>query len=213
LFQISLFLCELREEGLRSKMSVQVTGKNLDIGEALRFYVVDRIDQTLDKFMGNATSGHVRIEKDGSQYRTDCSLHLGSGLDLQAKGESHDIYASADAALERLEKRLRRYKRRLKNHHQKQSSGDVIRATSALDYVIQAQGESEEEEDIDDGPIIIAESETNINEGTVSDAVMQMDLSDRSLVVFRNASHGRINIVYRRDDGNIGWIDPAEKEI
>lgn len=190
-------------------MSVQVTGKNIDIGEALRFYVEDRIDQTLEKFIGNATSGHVRIEKDGSQYRTDCSLHLGSGLDLQSKGESHDVYASADAALERLETRLRRYKRRLKNHHQKQNAVDEIPAMTALDYVIQvADGE---EEAVDDVPIIIAEHETNINECAVSDAVMQMDLSERPVVVFRNASHGRINIVYRRSDGNIGWIDPADK--
>ena len=121
-------------------MSVQVTGKNLNIGEALRFYIEDRIDQTLEKFMGNATSGHVRIEKDGGHYRTDCSLHLGSGLDLQSKGESHDVYASADAALERLEKRLRRYKRRLKNHHQKHHSGDFKDTTPALDYVIQQHG-------------------------------------------------------------------------
>ena len=188
-------------------MSVQVTGKNLDIGEALRFYIEDRIDQTLDKFMGNATSGHVRIEKDGSHYRTDCSLHLGSGLDLQSKGESHDIYASADAALERLEKRLRRYKRRLKNHHQKQISGNFLEGTPANDYVIQQHSEDEEPED--DTPIIIAEQETNINEFAVSDAVMHMDLSESSVLVFRNASHGRINIVYRRNDGNIGWIDPS----
>lgn len=187
-------------------MSVQVIGKNLDIGDALRFYIQDRVDQTLDKFMGNATSGHVRIEKDGKQYRTDCSLHLGSGLDLQSKGQSHDVYASADAALERLETRLRRYKRRLKNHHQKHKEGKFTKGTPAQDYVIQAV---EEEEKIDnDTPIIIAESETEINKFSVSDAVMHMDLSESSVLVFYNASHGRINIVYRRSDGNIGWIDP-----
>lgn len=188
-------------------MSIQVSGKNLDIGEALRFYIHDRIDQTLEKFMGNATSGHVRIEKDGGHFRTDCSLHLGSGLDLQSKGQSHDVYASADAALERLEKRLRRYKRRLKNHHQRHNSGQFIEGTPAFDYVIQA--EDSEAEQQDDSPIIIAEQQTNINEFAVSDAVMQMDLSESSVLVFRNASHGRINIVYRRDDGNIGWIDPS----
>ena len=188
-------------------MSVQITGKNLDIGEALRFYIEDRIEQTLEKFLGNATSGHVRIEKDGGQFRTDCSLHLRSGLDLQSKGESHDVYASADAALERLEKRLRRYKRRLKNHHQKQVSGEFFESTPAFDYVIQPH--NDEQDEAEDAPIIIAEQETNINEFAVSDAVMQMDLSESSVLVFRNASHGRINIVYRRNDGNIGWIDPA----
>ncbi len=189
-------------------MSVQVTGKNLDVGEALRFYIEDRIDQTLDKFIGNATSGHVRIEKDGKQFRTDCSLHLRSGLDLQSKGESHDVYASADAALERLEKRLRRYKRRLKNHHQKASENALPPVTTpALDYVLQSNDDVEET--TEETPIIIAENETNINEFAVSDAVMQMDLVESSVLVFRNASHGRINIVYRRNDGNIGWIDPS----
>lgn len=191
-------------------MSIQVTGKNIDIGEALRFYIVDRIDQTLDKFMGNATSGHVRIEKDGKHFRTDCSLHLESGLDLESKGESHDVYASADAALERLEKRLRRYKRRLKNHHQNHREGQKLVATTAPYYVIEQKEEEEEEETtIEDVPLIIAENETNINEFAVSDAVMHMDLAERSVLVFRNASHGRINIVYRRTDGNIGWIDPS----
>lgn len=189
-------------------MSIQVSGKNLDIGEALRFYIEDRIEQTLDKFMGNATSGHVTIEKDGGQFSTYCAIHLGSGLDLQSRGSSHDVYASTDAALERLEKRLRRYKRRLKNHHQKHNAGEFTEATPAYDYVIQAQAEDEEE--ADDTPIIIAEQETNINEFAVSDAVMHMDLSESSVLVFRNASHGRINIVYRRNDGNIGWIDPAQ---
>lgn len=189
-------------------MSIQVSGKNLDVGEALRFYIQERIDQTLEKFMGNATSGHVRIEKDGGQFRTDCSLHLGSGLDLQSKGASHDVYASADAALERLEKRLRRYKRRLKNHHQKHNSGEFSDVTPAYDYVIQAAQE-EDEEETNDSPIIIAEEQRNISEFAVSDAVMHMDLSESSILVFRNASHGRINIVYRRNDGNIGWIDPA----
>ncbi len=188
-------------------MSIQISGKNLDIGEALRFYIEDRIEQTLEKFMGNATSGHVRIEKDAGQFRTDCSLHLGSGLDLQTRGSSHDVYASADAALERLEKRLRRYKRRLKNHHQKHHTGVISTTTPAYDYIIQAN--SEDEEVVDDAPIIIAEQETNISEFAVSDAVMHMDLSESSVLVFRNASHGRINIVYRRNDGNIGWIDPA----
>ena len=98
-------------------MTLQVTGKNLDVGEALRTYVTERIGQTLDKYFSGNRSGHVRIEKERNRFVTDCSIQLRSGLSLQSHGESPDAYASADMALDRLEKRLRRYKRRLKNHH------------------------------------------------------------------------------------------------
>ncbi len=124
---------------------------------------------------------------------------------FEAHGVAPDAYQSADLACERLEKRVRRYKRRLKRH----GGGETPRKqTPVTDYVIQAASEGQEERD-EDNPVIIAEAETPIHEMAVSDAVMQMDLSDRTFVVFRNARHGEINVVYRRDDGNIGWIDPA----
>ncbi len=185
-------------------MTLQVTGKNLDIGEALRTYVTDRVEQTIDKYVGNSMSGHVRIEKERTQFRTDCSIQLRSGLALQSHGEAQDAYASADLALERLEKRLRRYRRRLKKHHGPARQD----ATFAPDYVIEADAEVTPEGE--DNPVIVAETETEIHELAVSDAVMEMDLSQRALLVFRNASHGRLNVVYRRSDGNIGWIDPGD---
>jgi hypothetical protein len=147
----------------------------------------------------------VRIEKEHGEFRTNCTIHLWQGMSLEAHGVAPDAYQSADLACERLEKRVRRYKRRLKRH----GGGETPRKqTSATDYVIQAASEGYKERD-EDNPVIIAEAETPVHEMAVSDAVMQMDLSDRALVVFRNASHGEINVVYRRDDGNIGWIDPA----
>jgi ribosomal subunit interface protein len=185
-------------------MTLQVTGKNLDIGEALRTYVTDRVEQTIDKYVGNSMSGHVRIEKERTQFRTDCSIQLRSGLALQSHGEAQDAYASADLALERLEKRLRRYRRRLKKHHGPARQD----ATFAPDYVIEADAEVAPEGE--DNPVIVAETETEIHELAVSDAVMEMDLSQKALLVFRNASHGRLNVVYRRSDGNIGWIDPGD---
>lgn len=185
---------------------LQVTGKNLDVGEALRTYVIERIEQTLDKYLGKSLSGHVRIEKERSQFRTDCSIQLRSGLSLQSHGESPDPYASADAALERLEKRVRRYKRRLKNHH---ASAPAEPAETAAPYYVIRSDEDEDESDENDNPVIIAETQTGIRELTVSDAVMEMDLSEKPLLLFRNASHGRLNVVYRRPDGNIGWIDPG----
>jgi hypothetical protein len=146
----------------------------------------------------------VRIEKEHGAFRTDCTIHLWQGMSLEAHGTAPDAYQSADRACERLEKRVRRNKGRLKRR-----GGETPRKqTPAADYVIQAGGEDREEHD-EDNPVIIAEAEMPLHEMAVSDAVMQMDLSDRSVVVFRNASNGEINVVYRRDDGNIGWIDPA----
>jgi ribosome hibernation promoting factor len=186
-------------------MTIQVTGKNLDVGEALRSYVQERVVHTVEKFIGRQPSGHVRIEKEHGEFRTNCTIHLWQGMSLEAHGMAADAYQSADRACERLEKRVRRYTRRLKQH----GGGETPRKqTPATDYVIQASSEGLEERD-DDNPVIIAEVESPLHEMAVSDAVMQMDLSDRPFVVFRNASHGEINVVYRRDDGNIGWIDPA----
>jgi ribosomal subunit interface protein len=186
-------------------MTIQVTGKNLDVGEALRSYVQERVGHTVEKFIGRDTTGHVRIEKEHGEFRTNCSIHLWQGMSLEAHGVAPDAYQSADLACERLEKRVRRYKRRLK----RRGGGETPRKqTPAADYVIQAAQDGQEERD-DGNPVIIAEAETQVHEMAVSDAVMQMDLSDRPFVVFRNGSHGEINVVYRRDDGNIGWIDPA----
>lgn len=187
-------------------MTIQVTGKNLDVGDALRNYALERIEQILDKYLGGGLSGHVRIEKEHRAFRTDCSIQLRSGLSLQSRGEAPDAYASADLALERLDKRLRRYKRRLKKHHGQTHAPDTH--VLAPDYVVES-AEKEQEELEDDNPVIVAETTTTISELPVSDAVMQMDLSNEAFIIFRNASHGRINIVYKRPDGNIGWIDPG----
>jgi ribosomal subunit interface protein len=186
-------------------MTIQITGKNLDVGEALRSYVQERVVHTVEKFIGREPNGHVRIEKEHGEFRTNCTIHLWQGMSLEAHGVASDAYQSADRACERLEKRVRRYTRRLKRH----GGGETPRKqTQATDYVIQAAADGHEERD-EDNPVIIAEAETPVHEMAVSDAVMQMDLSDRAFVVFRNAGHGEINVVYRRDDGNIGWIDPA----
>ena len=185
-------------------MTIQVTGKNLDVGEALRVYVQERVAHAVGKFVGRETTGHVRIEKERGEFRTDCTIHLWQGMSLEAHGIAPDAYQSADRACERLEKRVRRYKRRLKRR-----GGEIPRKqTPEASYVIEAAQEGHEERD-EDNPVIIAEAGTPVHEMAVSDAVMQMDLSDRPFVVFRNASHGEINVVYRRDDGNIGWVDPA----
>ncbi|MGI9568876.1 MAG: sigma 54 modulation/S30EA ribosomal C-terminal domain-containing protein, partial [Desulfobulbia bacterium] len=142
-----------------------------------------------------------------SSFVTDCSIKLGSGLELQSHGLAKDAYASADLAVDRLEKRLRRYKRRLKNHHTNpQSSLNDIQ--SMIDYTVQT-GEDDSDHEDEHNPIIIAETKTKIKELSVREAVMQLDLSNRSFLFFMNARDGQLNVVYQRGDGNIGWIDPG----
>ena len=187
-------------------MALQVTGKNLDVGEALRTYVSDRIETIVDKFTGQSPSGHVRIEKAHGVFLTGCTIQLRSGLSLEARGEAGDAYASFDQSLERLEKRLRRYTRRLKKH--RGAAEGKPQTTEAPYYVIQSV-KDEEAEPESDNPVVVAETQTVIRELSVSDAVMQLDMAEHPLLVFQNASHGRINVVYRRDDGNIGWIEPG----
>jgi ribosomal subunit interface protein len=187
-------------------MALQVTGKNLDIGEALRTYVEDRVENTLDKYAGQSPSGHVRIEKTRGSFLTGCTIQLQSGLYLESHGEAPDAYASAGQALDRLEKRLRRYRRRIKKHH---GPTQTKPADALAPYYVIESGDDEENESDDDNPVVVAEMQTVIGEMSVSDAVMQLDLAEKPVLVFLNARHGRINVVYRRDDGNIGWIDPG----
>ena len=170
-------------------MTIQVTGKNLDVGEVLRGYVQERVSQTVEKYIGRTPSGHVRVEKEHGEFRTDCTIHLWQGMSLEAHGVAADAYQSADLACERLEKRVRRYKRRVKRH----GGHSARKETPAASYVLQARQEGQEESD-EDNPIIIAEGETVVHEMAVSDAVMQMDLSDQQFVLFRNASSGEINV-------------------
>jgi ribosomal subunit interface protein len=187
-------------------MPIQITGKNLDLGASLRGYVTDRLDKALDKYGTDGLSGHIFVEKEHGQFMTQCSVHLRSGLSLQTQGRAGEAYASVDEALDRLEKRLRRYKRRLKNHHATDRSNGADLA--AIDYTIR-QSEDTEAEDVELAPAIIAETQMAIRELSVGDAVMEMDLAEKAFQIFMNASTGRMNVVYRRGDGNIGWIDPG----
>ena len=194
-------------------MTLQVTGKNVEAGEAFKIYITDKLSDSLEKYIGPELSGHVRLEKERGRFRTDCSIRLKTGLLLESHGEAADAYASADAAVERMDKRLRRYKRRLKSHHNGRARHEIAREFATPDYTVRA-----DEDDVDSAaplseePVIIAEAERGIRELAVSEAVMQLDLTDRSFFVFRNAAHGGLNVVYRRPDGHIGWIDAKAAE-
>lgn len=189
-------------------MTIQITGKNVDAGDAYKTYITDKLSVVLEKYIGPEISGHIRLEKERNRFHTLCSIRLRTGLLLEANGEAADAYASADAALEHLEKRVRRYKRRLKSHHNGRGNSNSARDMLANDYVVQIGANDGKDEPETDAPVIIAESERGIRELPVSEAVMQLDLTESAFMVFRNAGHGGLNVVYRRSDGNIGWIDP-----
>lgn len=189
-------------------MPLRVSGKNLDIGEALRAQVVDRVSGAVSKFFDGSFSGHVTVEREGTGFRTDCALHLSSGVTLQAEGAAHDAYQSADRAAERLERRLRRYKQRLKDRQPSATNSEAGLSVEIASYVIQAP-EDDEAEMVDFHPVVIAETKKNVRTLSVSEAVMDLDLTGTPVVVFRHAGSGRVNMVYRRNDGNIGWIDPS----
>ena len=186
-------------------MSFRVSGKNLDVGDALRERINDRIAETLGKYFDGGYSGHVTLAKDGFGFRTECAIHLDSKITLHADGMAPDAYASADQAAARIEKRLRRYHRRLKDHRAERNDEPSIDAAS---YIIAAPEDEGETESGAFTPVIIAESTTALKRLSVSDAVTELDMTGAPVVVFRHAAHGGINIVYRRADGHFGWIDP-----
>jgi ribosomal subunit interface protein len=190
-------------------MTIRVSGKSISVGEALRGRVSDRTEEVLRKYFDGNYSGHITFSKDGFGFRTDCSLHLDSGITLEAESNAADAYASADQALLQIEKRLRRYKSRLKDRSARKAHAEAtaLADLNAPSYVIEAPGDEEHHDDAYN-PVIIAEATTAMKRLSVSEAVVQLDLSGAPVVVFLHGSSGRVNIIYRRADGNIGWIDP-----
>ena len=185
-------------------MRFQVSGRQIDVGEALQDHVKQEIGVVLEKYAGRPTDAHVIFSRIAHQMACEAIIHLSTGLTLQAKGHANEIYAAFSDCTEKMDKQLRRYKRRLKDHHKERS--EPFEMTEASAYVLQANGVDEEEPD--DQPIIIAEAVTKIPTLSVGEAVMQMELAHAAQLVFRNAAHQGINVVYKRDDGNIGWVDP-----
>ena len=187
-------------------MTLRVSGKNLAIGEALRGHVTERIDAAFAKYAAGQVLGHVTIEPEGPGFHTDCTLHLPSGMTLQVEAQAQEPYASVNLAVERLEKRLRRYRRRLSAHRNVPgANGQAARA-----YAADSAGDVEPDvADDAPGPAVIAERCHEIIRMSVSRAAIQLDETNANVVVFGSAGDGRPNIVYRRADGNIGWIDTA----
>jgi ribosomal subunit interface protein len=190
-------------------MPLRVSGKNINIGEALRTHVTDRLQATTNKYFDGGVSGHVTLSPEGSGFRADVTLHLSSGIVLQADGRAQEPYASFDQAADRIEKRLRRYKGRIKQHHV--GGHEMAGHEVATSYVLQAPDQEEEAPAEFNAPVI-AESTTQLRRLSVSAAVLDLDLTGAPVVVFRHANTGRVNVVYRRSDDNIGWIDAPNSE-
>ncbi|KQT64341.1 MULTISPECIES: ribosome hibernation-promoting factor, HPF/YfiA family [unclassified Aureimonas] len=186
-------------------MSVRVSGKHMDVGEAFRSRIEDRLDQSVGKYFDGNFTGTVVLTKEGARYSADCLLHLDSGVVFQAAGETHDPESSFAEAVDKIEKRLRRYKRRLKDHH----SGPNGHREVAYSVVAPIPAEEDHEIPVDYAPAIIAETSLKVGTMSVANAVMELDRRDSPVVVFRNAGSGEVNIVYRRSDGNFGWVDPS----
>jgi ribosomal subunit interface protein len=191
-------------------MDVQITGKGIDLGAALQNHVEDRISSSVHKYFERPAEAQVTFAKEGSNLRCETTAHLASGVFLATQGEGQDAYGAFDEALEKLEKRVRRYKRRLKNHHA--NGKEPLPAELAQSYILKPLEADNDDADASDeaAPVVIAENTTKLREMTVGDAVLQLDLADQPVIVFKNAAHGNMSVVYKRPDGNVGWIDSAK---
>jgi ribosomal subunit interface protein len=192
-------------------MVLRVSGKNFDIGEAMREHVLDRIQSCAGKYVSGPITGHVIVDHEGSGYRADCTIHLSRGITLHAEGRGHEPYVSVDQAADRLEKRLRRYKSRLKGHHADKS--DALAEEHVIShYTLEPPDDAAAESADTFHPVVVAEKTQAMPTLTVSSAVTELDFTGAPVLVFRHAGHGRVNFVYRRSDGHIGWIDPSMGE-
>ena len=186
-------------------MDISINGKGLDIGDALRGHVGNLLTSIVGKYFPKAHDAMVTVSREAHLFRADVTVHPTRGFVVQGRGAADDAYAAVDAAVERIGKQLRRYKRRLNDHHGRRPAEDGM---PAQQYIIAAESD-EEELPAEGQPAIIAEIATEIATMSVGEAVMRMDLADAPAMIFNNRATGGLNVIYRRADGNIGWIDPA----
>ena len=197
-------------------MHLAVKGKQIDVGDSLRTHVADSLNGMIGKYFGNPIEATVVFSREAHLFRADISVHVGRGIVLQSVSNASEPYPAFDTAAEKLAKRLRRHKRRLRDHHHEQARTDE--PMPASQYVLRGDGEDsggEEHGDETHGangdaepPVIVAEMATTIETRTVGEAVMRMDLGDLPARMFRNRAHGGLNMIYRRSDGHVGWVDP-----
>ena len=186
-------------------MNLTVKGKNIDVGEALRTHVAQSLDHAIAKYFGNPIEATVTLSKQSHLFSADIAVHIGRGILVHAEESADQAYAAFDLAVDHLTKRMRRYKRRLRDHHRAETQ-----SFRASQYILAPEAEDELEPAVNgsEAPAVIAEMQTEIPTLTVGEAVMRLDLSNLKAMMFLNRAHGGLNMVYRRNDGNIGWVDP-----
>ncbi|HUT49928.1 MAG TPA: ribosome-associated translation inhibitor RaiA [Alphaproteobacteria bacterium] len=185
-------------------MQLSVTGKQIDIGQALQEHVTDVLNDAVEKYFGSAMDGAVVFSREAQDIHAEISVHVGKGIQIQAHATAGDAYSAFDNAAEHMAKRLRRYKRRLRNHHRSARTDQAIPAQA---FVLAGEGPDDSEPATDE-PVVVAEMEAEIPSLTVGEAVMRLDLANTPAMMFRNSAHGGLNMLYRRPDGTIGWVDP-----
>jgi len=188
-------------------MLYQITGKQIDIGEALQTHVKAELGGVVAKYAERPTDANIVFSRDAHEYVCEAVVHLSTGLTAQARAHATEIYAAFDGCSEKMEKQLRRYKRRLKDHHRDRSQ--PVELSGGSSYILAGSEDESVAEPETLQPMIVAEMETKIPSLSVGEAVMQMELAGAPVLVFRREGHSRVNVVYRREDGNIGWIDPG----
>ena len=186
-------------------MTLRVSGKNMDVGDNLRTKAEGHFDAVVKKYFDGGYTGHLTLEPEGSGFSALCLVHLDSGAMLQATAYGGDAISAYEILTETIEKRLRRYNRKLKQHRHGNAEGGF----EAQSYILASPDDDGDEQADDYSPPVIAETTKNLRQMSVEEAVMELDLTQADIVMFRHAGHGGLNVVYRRADGNIGWIDPA----
>jgi ribosomal subunit interface protein len=189
-------------------MNITIKGKHVDIGDALNSHANEHLSANVKKYFENALDSMVVFSRDGHMFHVDITVHTRRSMVMKGNMSAGDAYAAFDGALAKITKQLRRYKRKLNNHHKNHND----EAEQAAQYSIIHYNGDDEEINEDAPPIIIAEMDHKISTLTVSEAVMQMDLANAPTIMFRNRAHGCLNVVYRRADGNVGWIDPVDND-
>jgi len=198
-------------------MQLTVKGKQLDVGDALRTHVADSLTAVVGKYFNKPIEANVVLTKDAHLYKADIQVHVGRGIVLQSTADATEPYPAFDTACDKLAKRLRRYKRRLRDHHTAENGAEALPAryqileAEAEDHHDEAEAPAGNGADGAHQPMVVAEMETSIATLSVSEAVMRLELAQAPALMFHNGAHGRLNMVYRRVDGNIGWVDPTEK--
>jgi ribosomal subunit interface protein len=191
-------------------MEITVSGKGIDIGESFQTHAEDRLSEGLGKYLDRVVSVNVIVSKEAHLF--DVKIHANPGTSsnivIKSSGQAPEIYAAFDAAADKVEKQLRRYKRRITNHHK--TVDNEILDFSMTQYTLDPSKHDDEAEAQKDEALVIAETPVDISTLTVSEAVMRMDLAELPVLLFKNAANGELNVLHRREDGNIAWIDPSK---